>query len=299
MRKISLFIVIAAVLLLSSCGVLRFAPKERWTPGPAIRPGEYQPQGLVEEHQYRCSVPGPTYRRMIVYMPADYHTSGKAYPVLYLLHGARGYETAWIRFGDVYHTADSLWQNSLARECIIVMPNVNQYNSDRDYEGGRFKDAYESILEVDGVVESAFVHDVVNVVDSLYRTLPGKENRAIAGLSVGAYQSIFFGANHPDIFGYIGAFSPYMWCMSLPNSYRRIFYHGLHKKLEKEFEDPPLGYYLYAGKKDIMRPSTRNYHRYMERKRYPHQYLVYPGSHDWINGGWADELKDLMQKIFR
>ncbi len=277
---------------------MRFAPKDRWTAGPAIRPGEYQPQGLVEEHYYKCSVPGPTSRRMIVDMPADYYTSGQAYPVLYLLHGARGYETAWIRSGEVYHTADSLWQLGLAKECIIVMPNVNQYYSDKDYGGGRFKDAYESILEVDGVVESAFVHDVVNLVDSLYRTLPGKENRAIAGLSVGAYQSIFFGANYPDMFGYIGAFSPYMWSMSLPNRYRWNFYHGLHRKLKKEFEDPPLGYYLYAGKRDMMRPSTNNYHRYLVRKGYPHIYQVFPGSHDWKNGGWIDELKDMMQRIF-
>ena len=288
----------AAVLSLSSCGVLRFAPQERWTAGPAIRPGEYQPQGLVEEHQYRCSVPGPTYRRMIVYMPSDYYTSGKEYPVLYLLHGARGYETAWIRSGEVYHTADSLWQNGLARECIIVMPNVNQYNNDKDYDGGRFKDAYESILEVDGVVESAFVHDVVNVVDSLYRTLPDKKHRAVAGLSVGGYQSIFMGANYPDVFGYIGAFSPYMWSIGWPHRYRRQFYHGLYGKLETEFRDPPYGYYLYAGKKDIMRSMTEGYHRYLQRKGYPHTYQLYSGGHDWKNGGWIDELKDMMQKIF-
>lgn len=299
-QRLLLFIVIflAGALLFSSCGIVRFASAERQYPGPAIRPGEYQPQGLVEERYYDCGVPGPSQRRMIIYMPADYYTSGKDYPVLYLLHGARGYETSWIRFGEVYHTADSLWARGLAEECLIVMPNVNQYNNDKDYDGGRFKDAYESILEVNGVVESGFVHDVVDVVDSVYRTIPDKEHRAVAGLSVGAYQSIFFGANYPDRFGYVGAFSPYMWSMSLPNRYRREFYHGLHRKLKDEFADPPMGYYLYAGKWDMMRPSTGNYHRYLLRKGYPHSYQLYPGTHDWPEG-WTQELKDVMQKLFK
>lgn len=296
--KNPLILVCAALLTLSSCGVVRTTSSERYRPGPAIRPGEYQPTGIVEEHRHACSVPGPSQRRMIVYLPADYYTSGKDYPVFYLLHGARGYETSWIRFGEVYHSADSLWKNGLASECIIVMPNLNQYNSDRDYDGGRFKDAFESILEVDGVAECAFVNDVVNLVDSLYRTVPDKKHRAIAGLSIGGYQSIFFGANYPDLFGYIGAMSPYMWSIGHPSRYRWKFYHRLHGKLKKEFEDPPYGYYLYAGKMDMMRPATYDYHKYMTKKGYAHTYQLYPGSHDWPLG-WVDEFKDMLQKVFK
>lgn len=287
-----------ALLLLYSCGIVRNPSSERYRPGPAIRPGEYAPRGIVEEHNYKCSVPGPTERHLIVYLPADYYTSGKDYPVFYLLHGARGYETSWIRFGEVYHTADSLWQRGMAEHCIIVMPNLNQYNSDKDYDGGRFKDAYESILEVDGVAESAFVNDVVSLIDSLYRTVPDKKHRAIAGLSIGGYQSIFFGANYPDLFGYIGAFSPYMWSMSRPNPYRWKFYHKLHSKLKRQFQDPPYGYYLYAGKWDMMRPSTVNYHHFMTNKGYAHTYQVFPSSHDWPRG-WTDEFKDMLQKVFK
>ena len=298
MDKLKFLIIICISLVFSSCGIIRNRASERYLPGPAIRPGEYAPKGLVEELEYSCSVPGPTKRRMILYMPADYYTSEKDYPVLYLLHGARGYETSWIRFGEVYHTADSLWANGLAKECIIVMPNTNQYNDDEAYEGGRFKDAYESILEGNGVTESAFMHDVVDLVDSLYRTIPEKDSRAIAGLSVGGYQSIFFGANYPDKFGYIAAFSPYMYSMSFPNKYRWKFYHGLHRKMNRQFQDPPKGYYLYAGKWDIMRPGTNNFHKYLLRKGYNHTYDIYPESHDWPQG-WTQELKDMMQKNFK
>ena len=174
MRRILPVILLA--ILSSSCGIVRFGSSELFTAGPAIR-ADYTPQGIVEERLCPCSVPGPTQRRLIAYLPADYYTSGKNYPVIYLLHGARGYETSWIRFGEVYHTADSLWAKGKAAPCIIIMPNVNQYNDDRDYGDSRFKNAFESIFEVDGIVESAFMDDVVGYVDSVYRTIPDKAHR--------------------------------------------------------------------------------------------------------------------------
>ena len=296
MRK--LFPILIGILLSSSCGIVRFRSSESYLPGPAIR-ADYTPKGIVEEVVQPCSVPGPTTRRIIVYLPADYYGTGQRYPVLYLLHGARGYETSWIRKGQVYHTADSLWAAGKAVPCIIVMPNVNQYNDDGDYAGGRYKDAYESILEVDGIVESAFMHDVVTLVDSLYRTKPDQAHRAIAGLSIGAYQSIYFGANYPEAFGYIGAMSPYMWSLGHPSIPRSKFYGGLHRKLKRQFMDnPPKGYFLYAGQKDMMRPATHNLHMYMNKKGYPHQYSKYPGSHSWKKG-WIEELQDFMEQIFQ
>ena len=271
---------------------------ESYLPGPAIR-ADYTPKGIVEEVVQPCSVPGPANRRLIVYLPANYYETDQRYPVLYLLHGARGYETSWIRKGEVYQTADSLWASGKAVPCIIVMPNLNQYNDEADYEGGRFKDAYESILEVDGVVESAFMQDVVALIDSCYRTLPDQDHRAIAGLSIGAYQSIYFGANYPDSFGYIAAMSPYMWSLGRPSPTHRKFYGRLHGKMKRQFtEYPPKGYYLYAGTKDMMRPATHNLHKYMGKKGYPHTYTKYPASHSWANG-WIEELKDVMQKIFK
>ena len=279
--------------------MVHFADNERYFAGPAIRPAEYIPHNIVEEHYYPCSVKGPSQRRMIVYLPKDYYDTEERYPVFYLLHGARGYETAWIRFGEVYQSADSLWREGLARKCIIVMPNVNQYNDDADYNNARFKDAYESILEVDGVVESAFKKDVVDFVDSHYRTVPDRAHRAIAGLSIGGYQSIFLAANNPGVFGYVGALSPYMWGLGKPGPSRWRFYSGLHRKMRRQFRDyPPYGYYLYASEWDMMRPSTLHLHSRMSRKGYPHSYATYPGSHDWPQG-WTQEFKDMLQKVFK
>ena len=297
MRKY-LPVLLTLLLTMSSCGVVRFRNAPSYHAGPPYKQG-YQQEGIVEEVFHDCSVPGPTRRRMIVYLPADYYHTQERYPVFYLLHGARGYETSWIRKGFVYETADSLFHSGAAVPCIIVMPNVNQYNDDDDFENSRFKDAWESIWEVEGKVEWAFVDDVVHCIDSLYRTIPDKEHRAVAGLSIGGMQSIYFGANHPDVFGYIGAFSPYMWGLGKPNPYRRQFYGSLYKKMALQFaDDPPQGYYLYAGKKDIMRPSTLRVHHHMNRKGYPHSYTRYPGSHDWTDG-WIEEFQDMLQRVFK
>ena len=286
------------ILTVSSCGIVRFRNAPTYHAGPPYQKG-YEQKGFVEEIVYDCSVPGPSQRRMIVYLPHDYYQTSKRYQVFYLLHGARGYETSWIRKGRVYESTDSLVAAGLAVPCIVVMPNVNQYNDDEDFENSRFKDAFESIFEVDGTVEYAFVKDVVMRVDSLYRTIPDRKHRAIAGLSIGGYQSIYFGANHPDVFGFIGAFSPYMWSIGKATPYRREFYGKLHERMGLQYGNlPPEGYYLYAGKWDIMRPSTLKLHHYMTRKGYRHEYTRFPGSHDWKNG-WIEEYQDMLQRVFK
>lgn len=282
---------------MSSCGVVRFRNAPTYHAGQAQKEG-YAHQGIIEEVYYDCSVPGPTRRRMLVYLPRDYYENRQRYPVFYLLHGARGYETSWVRKGFVYETTDSLFRNGLATPCIVVMPNMNQYNNDRDFDNSRFKDAFESIFEVNGVVETAFMQDVVGAIDSLYRTIPDKAHRAIAGLSIGGWQSMWIALNNPDSFDYIGAFSPYCWGMSLPSSYRRRFYSGMYRKLKVQFQDPPKGYYLYAGKKDIMRPSTIRYHQILEQRNYRHDYFLYPGGHDWPEG-WIEEYQDMLQRVFK
>ena len=143
------------------------------------------------------------------------------------------------------------------------------------------------------------MNDVVGLTDSLYRTIPDKSHRAIAGLSIGGYQSIYFGANYPDIFGYVGAMSPYFWATGKKHAYNKAFYGDFKEKLDNQFrEDPPEGYYLYAGKWDLTRPSTLKFHYRLNRKGYSHIYQKYPGHHDWPDG-WTQEYKDLFQRLFK
>lgn len=289
------FIVIVAALLAGSCGVVKFRNSPVYYAGAPTVPG-YMPKGTVQEVYYPCSVPGPTKRRMIVYLPEGYEDSDQSYPVLYLLHGARGYETSWIRKGRMLQITDSLFSAGLAVPCIVVMPNVNQYNDDKDFENSRYKDAFESIFEIDGTVESAFRRDVVDFVDSCYRTIPDKSHRAIAGLSIGALQSIYLSANFPDTFGYVGLFSPFVSIIQKPGKYNS-FYFGIRDKLQAQFEDPPLGYYICLGRTDIFRPHISHFRRYMDHFGYEYEYHSTPGGHDWKN--WKLYYTEMLQRIFR
>lgn len=285
----------ALVLSTVSCGVFRNRQSPAYYAGRPVQ-GDYQPQGHVEEVYYPGSVPGPTMRRMIVYLPAGYYQSEERYPVAYMLHGARGYETSWIRKGDILRLTDSLITHRLTEPFILVMPNVNQYDDDADFEYSRYKDALESLLELDGTVESAFIHDVVGFVDKNFRTRAEKAGRAIAGLSIGGLQSIWLSANNPDSFDYIGVFSPVTWTFYKNSPYKK-FFSGLDDKLERQFQDPPKGYYIFTGKNDYVHFAAHDFHKKLTKKSYPHHYVETNGSHEWYN--WKDYYLFLMQAAFK
>lgn len=98
------------ILLLSSCTVSRRAAAIAEYPKIDHNCGY---KGILEECVYHCSVKGPSERRMLVYLPADYYETSTRYPVFYLLHGARGNETSWIMKGDLLQNIDSLTANGL------------------------------------------------------------------------------------------------------------------------------------------------------------------------------------------
>lgn len=256
----------------------------------------YVPKGTLKEVFYKTSVPGPTQRKMRVYLPEGYEDSDERYPVIYLLHGARGNEDAWVKNGNILQVADSLQSNGYSKRFILVMPNMNQYKDDDDYKNSRLKRAFESIFDVDGTVESAFPNDVVKFIDSEFRTIPDKRHRAIAGLSLGGLQSIFLGANNPDLFDYFGLFSPTRRTALKPSEYNE-FYSYLKDKLAVQFADPPRLYMICIGKKDIFFQQMRSYRRYLRKQGYNHVYFETPGGHNWNN--WKPYCTFFMQECFK
>lgn len=292
MKTQRLLQIIIAALLLSSCSVSRHVAVAEY---PTIGV-EYSHEGILEECIYPCSVEGPSERRMLVYLPADYYDTDRCYPVFYLLHGARGNETSWITKGHLLHNVDSITSCGLMEESIIVLPNTNQHDSDRDYRKSRIKGAVESFFENDGRVEYAFVNDVVAKVDSTYRTIPEKEGRAIGGLSIGAMQAIHISAAHPDEFGYVGLFSPLVHPPLKPSEHMG-FYRKLKQKHKVQFATPPTLYWVMIGRTDIFYPSMQNYHRYLKRNGYRHEYLTTRGGHQWYN--WEEYCNMFMQRMWR
>ena len=251
--------------------------------------------GILEKRMYNCSADGPAQRRMLVYLPKDYYESDKTYPVLYLLHGARGNELSWIVKGDVLQGIDSLTSSGKIKDMIVVFPNVNQYDNQADFGKSRIKGAIESFFETDGMVESAFITDVVGVVDSLYRTMPEKDYRAIAGLSIGAMQAMYISANAPNTFGYVGLFSSMVHPL-LRKSEHSSFYKGLKDKQKEQFALPPALYSIMIGKSDFYYPRMKSYIRYLERNGYAYEKNIVTGGHQWYN--WTEFVNLFMQRLF-
>lgn len=282
---------------LTSCAVLSPQRQPSYYAGSAEEAAAgYAPKGTLKEMQYSTSVPGPLTRRMIVYLPEGYEESDKRYPVIYLLHGARGYETSWILKGDILRITDSLVTNGFAEPAIIVMPNVNQYNNDADMDLSRRKSALESLFEIDGTVETAFLNDVVAFTDNHFRTMPDKRHRAIGGLSIGGLQSLYISANAPDKFGYIGMFSPMHKIMQRHSAYNK-FYKGLQDKLQTQFACAPYLYLIMIGKRDFFLPHIKNYHRYLNKQEYQHKFIITPGGHDWPY--WKQDYIYFLKQAFK
>ena len=124
-RVFNISLILAAVFMTVSCSVSKYAVNPQY---PVID-SSIRYTGILEECMHDCSVEGPLQRRMYVYLPHDYHENNERYPVLYLLHGARGNELSWIHKGNILHNIDSLISSSKMKETIVVFPNVNQYKN--------------------------------------------------------------------------------------------------------------------------------------------------------------------------
>jgi enterochelin esterase-like enzyme len=113
-------------------------------------------------------------RKFAIYLPPDYHTSERRYPVLYLLHGSGDDQTGWIQFGEVRLIADRAIMAGQATAMIIVMPDANTGRK------GYFNDP-----KGDWDYEKFFFDELMPHVEKTYRIKSEKRFRAISGLSMG------------------------------------------------------------------------------------------------------------------
>jgi enterochelin esterase-like enzyme len=159
------------------------------------------PHGELRSRWYKSEVTGQT-RRAVVYTPPGYDADrDRRYPVLYLQHGAGEDETGWSRQGRVNFILDNLIAAGKARSMLVVMEKGYAARAGEPAaprgrgrgDGGAFEDLV--------------IKDLIPMVDAAYRTIPDRDHRAIAGLSMGAGQALRIGLAHLDTFAAIGAFS--------------------------------------------------------------------------------------------
>ena len=267
------------------------------------------PHGTLDQVWYPSPTLGLDQRRMYVYLPPDYlKNPTKKYPVFYLLHGGGGDEDAWTGMGRMTVIMDNLIASGKAVPMIVVMPNGNakqavsqgfgfgptpsatQVNAPlpnplppnpQTQCGPRPAPAYQ------GSYPESLVNDVIPFVEKTYRVLPDKAHRAIAGLSMGGGQTIVTTNHNPNLFSYIGAFSP------AGATQEDAFAPGLDaiKKEGIKF------YWTGAGDMDICRQSTIDLEAALKARAIPTTYKEIPGKHYWFL--WRDFLGDYASILFK
>lgn len=233
-----------------------------------------------------------------IYLPSDYNTSQRNYPVLYLLHGYTDDETMWTQAGEVKEIADKAISNGEATEMIIVMPNawdswyINQYDGKMPYE-------------------DMFFEELIPYIEKTYRARSKQEFRAIAGLSMGGYGSFLYSLHHPNMFTACAPLSAAIFddsvmerrqAQSHKDLFGRLFGPGLehwHKnsvlKLLSDLNRdnlPRVRYYLDCGDKDGLLEGNYQAHKIMQQKGLKHEFRVRGGGHTWLY--WRTALPDVL-----
>ncbi len=273
--------------LLLFCLTLRFVPYARSRMAPRqqkavynIPGGKAQAQrlalhGAIHIHRYRSRALGRM-RRLHVYTPPGYDPKGgRRYPVLYLLHGSPGDDSNWTVFGNVGAILDRLIAAGQCAPMVVVMPDGEV--SRRHYGRHGF--------------ERDLLKDILPWTESTYRVRTDADSRAIAGLSMGGFQSLSIGLNHLDTFAWIGIFSA-----------------GLREGFVTEADltavrtDPKQArgrlklLYVRIGKNDFLLRDARRFHTWLQQRSIPYVYQEVEGAHEWPV--WQGALADLFPRLF-
>ena len=223
------------------------------------------PHGTVSRMWYNSPTLGMD-RRLTVYTPAGYETSGKRYPVFYLLHGMGGDEEAWIALGRTSQILDNLIAQGKAKPMIVVMTNGNAAQEAAPGESslGFTAPSMQLPKTMEGSFETAFP-DVVKFVDQRFRTIKSKSGRAIAGLSMGGYHSLHISKQYPDMFNYVGLFSA---AIMADKSVKSPIYDDMESKLATQFAKKPALYWIGIGKTDFLYKANEDYRKMLDEKGY-------------------------------
>ena len=248
-------------------------------PDDIVEVREGVPHGALEMIEYASQTVGTT-RKMMVYTPPGY-TAERSYPVLYLLHGIGGDETEWDRFATPNVLLDNLIAEGMAEPMIVVMPNGRAQPNDRA-EGDVFASA-----PAFAAFEGDLLDDVIPTIEARYSASTDREDRALAGLSMGGGQSLNFGLGHLDTFAWIGGFS------SAPNT----------RPPSELVPDPEAAQeqlellFLSCGTEDGLFGISQGVHTYLAEHDVPHVWHVDGNGHDATH--WQNSLYHFTQLLFK
>jgi enterochelin esterase-like enzyme len=236
------------------------------------------PHGKLEMVEYDSKSVGNK-RKALVYTPPGYSADTK-YPVLYLLHGIGGDEEEWRRGGHPEIILDNLLADKKAVTMVVVMPNGRAQPN--DHAGTNAMATGPAFAKFD----QDLLKDLIPFIESKYSVKADRENRALAGLSMGGGQSLNFGLGNLDTFAWIGGFS------SAPNTMQPA---QLVPDPDKATRQLRL-LFLSCGNKDGLIRISQGVHAYLKEKNVPHIWHVDEHAHDFQH--WKKALYQFSQLIF-
>jgi len=246
--------------------------------------------GNLKEVSYYSKTTG-TKRNCYVLLPANYSTQ-KKYPVLYLLHGIGGTDSEWLGANPTA-IIGNLVAEGKASDMIVVMPNVRAAANDSVPQNILSK---ENMNAFDNFIND-LSNDLMPFINSNYSVKQGRENTAIAGLSMGGRESLFIGFKKLDKFAYIGAFSPAPGL--LPDS--ALNYPGQFTKAQftipQNSINTPKLVMICTGNNDGVVGNTPNvYHQTLIDNKVNHIWYTTDGGHDFTV--WKNGLYNFAKSIF-
>lgn len=206
-----------------------------------------------------------------------------------------GDEEAWIALGRTSQILDNLIAQGKAKPMIVVMTNGNAAQEAAPGESslGLISPNMQLPKTMEGSFETAFP-DVVKFIDKNYRTIKNKQNRAIAGLSMGGFHSMHISKQYPDLFNYVGLFSAAI----MPNKdVKSPVYDDLEGKLKTQFSKKPALYWIAIGKADFLYKANEDYRKMLDEKGYKYTYYETGEGHIWKN--WRIYLTEFVPLLFK
>jgi enterochelin esterase family protein len=258
-------------------------------PGAAFMDRADVPHGAVAQVYYRSKALGRD-RRMHVYTPPGYEAGSEKYPVFYLLHGAGDSDDSWTSVGRANFILDNLIAAGKAKPMLVVMPagHTGPFGFGMPpaprREGGpvgnaRFEDEFEK--------------DIRPYVEKHYRVRTGRNDRAVAGLSMGGAQTLNVFTPRPGEFGYVGVFSSAV-LFGNASDWEKQHAKGL------DDADARKGLKLLwfaTGKDDFLVARTRETVALFKKHGFSPVYKETGGGHTWIN--WQKYLNEFTPQLFR
>ncbi|HJT76176.1 MAG TPA: alpha/beta hydrolase-fold protein [Gemmataceae bacterium] len=262
------------------------------------------PHGEVRERWY-YSKTTQAWRRVFVYTPPGYDADrGTRYPVLYLQHGGGEDERGWPNQGRVGFILDNLIAERKAKPMIVVMeqgyarrPGEAAPPAPRPAAPGRDRPAFRDFSRLFAAFEGVMVNDLIPMIDATYRTLPDREHRAMAGLSMGGMQTFRIGLGHLDLFAYLGGFSGAGGGFGGAPFDPKTAHDGVMADAHAFNQKVRLVWLGVGTAEGRMYEGIKNYHEALAKAGIKHVYYESPGTaHEWLT--WRRCLHEFAPLLF-